>query len=1116
MTQSIQSCEEIRLTAVKELKILDTVPDALFDNLVQIAASLCDVPISVITLVDEDRQWFKANIGLEGVSQTPREVSFCTHAIQQDGIFEIPNAKTDPRFADNPLVTGDPGIHFYAGYPLKLSNGSNVGTLCVIDRQAKSLTAHQRKILAQLSAIAVRLLETHNLSRKFSERESQLRLLCEAAPLGICKFDLTGSCDYVNKSWQTICDMPEADAMGFGWTNAIHLEDKSAVFTEWSEAIAAKGNADVEFRIKHKNGDIRHVRAITNPLRSKTGSIIGFVGSLEDITNKNNQEDALRKSALLLEQIGTLADIGGWELDLKTNTLLWSEQTCRLHGLPVTYKPQLETAINFYAPEARPVIQDAVERGIRDGRGWDLELPLIRADGSSIWVRAVGKVELSNGEAYRIVGAIQNVTDRVVQRQAIEYAHEQITMATESGNIGVWDWNPITNTLAWTPKMFSLFGIEFSGTEVTYDLWANALHPDDRESTKNALIEAVKNKEAKDLDSEFRVLWPDGSIHNIRATAQITRDEKGQAQRFLGVNWDVTPLHSLSYELAEKIDLLQVTLQSIGDAVITADATGYVTWLNPTAEQMTGWLSPDALGKPVSNIFNIISERSRNTRNCPVQVCLQTEQVINPDNRSLLCARDGKEYGIEESAAPIFSNSGDLLGSVLIFRDVTEQRKLTREMNYRATHDSLTGLVNRIEFESRLQKTLDDAHSNRTQHSLMFIDLDQFKLVNDACGHAEGDLLLQQIAKLLSNNVGSNDVIGRLGGDEFAAILKDCDSVQSEVIAQRICQCMDDFRFVHEERRFRIGTSIGLVPLDNRWTNIEAAIQAADSACYAAKDAGRNRVHLWFDTDSSTQARHEDTKWANRLAIALKEDGFVLHAQRISSIADSQQGLHAEVLIRLNDDEGSLIPPNSFLPAAERFSIASRIDSWVLATTTELLSNHPDPSTIETLCINLSAQSVGDMAFLEKTLELLKRVGQTVCRRICLDITETATISNFTDVARFIKNVRELNVRVALDHFGGNSPSYGYLRNFDINYIKIDGKLINGIIADPIDAAAVRSIVDVARVLNIPTLAAHVGSQETLDNVKQLGIVHAQGFHLHKPEPLENVLGLSDSSVCVK
>lgn len=1104
--------EEKRLDAVNELDILDSPAEEMLNNLVEIAASICDVPISLITLVDKDRQWFKANIGLEEVTQISRELSFCAHTIEQEGIFEIPNARLDPRFVNSPLVTGDQSIQFYAGCTIRLGNGANVGTLCVMDREPKYLNKRQRLMLANLSQIAVTLLEARTSTQEALERETQLLLLSEAAPLGICKCDLEGGCEYVNTSWRTICDMSEKEAMGFGWTKAIHPNDKKTVFTIWAKAIKEKTRADVQFRIKHNDGSIRHVRAITNPIRSKTGTVSGYVGSLEDVTTKKNQEESLRKSTLLLEQTGTLAEIGGWELDLKTKTLLWTEQTCRIHGLPITYKPNLETAINFYAPEARPVIQDAVERGIRDGRNWDLELPLIRADGSSIWVRAVGHVDKSNGEAHRIYGALQNVTEKVIQRQTIEYAHERITVATESGDIGVWDWNPVTNDLAWTPKMFALFGLEFNGANASYELWATRLHPEDLAITEKALINAVKNKNSKDFDAEFRVIWPDNSIHNIRATAQITRDKKGRALRFLGVNWDVTPLHNLSSELTQKHDLLQVTLQSIGDAVITANTDGLVTWLNPTAEQMTGWLTPDALGKPVPDIFIIISERSRNIRNCPIQSCLETEKVINPDNQSVLRSRDGKEYGIEESAAPIFSSYGDLLGSVLIFRDVTEQRKHSQEMNYRATHDSLTGLVNRIEFETRLQKALDDAHSNGTQHSLMFIDLDQFKLVNDACGHAEGDLLLQQIAKLLSNNVGSADVIGRLGGDEFAVILQQCNTVQGEAIAQRICQCMEDYRFVHEERRFRIGTSIGLVPFDSRWANIEAATQAADSACYAAKDAGRNRVHLWFDADSSIQARQDDSEWANRLAVALNNDGFVLHAQRIHTLATTQNGLHAEILIRLDDEDGSLIPPNSFLPAAERFSIATRIDSWVLNTITKLLSTHPDLSSIDTLCINLSAQSVGDMSFLENSVKLFKQLSNDVCNKICLDITETATVSNLTDVTRFIETVRGYEVRVALDHFGGNSPTYGYLKSLNIDCIKIDGALINSSITDPVDAAAVRSIVDIAKVLNLPTLAAHVGSQKTLDKVKSLGIHHVQGFHLHRPERLENVIQFIDSS----
>ena len=295
MKQAVHS-EVKRLLSLKRLEVLDTQPEALFDNLVQIAASLCEVPISLITLVDKDRQWFKANLGLDGVSQTPREVSFCSHAIQQDEIFEIPNAKLDPRFSDNPLVNGNPEIRFYAGCPLRLSDGTNAGTLCLIDKQPKYLNAHQRETLVHLSKIAVTLLETRNLLRDLSERESQIRLLTESAPLGICKCDLTGRCEFVNNSWLTICGMSEADALGFGWTQAIHPEDKKTVLTQLSNVIADKTKLDIEFRIKHQDGAIRYVRAISKPTESKSGSITGFVGSLDDITDKKLQEETLRNN----------------------------------------------------------------------------------------------------------------------------------------------------------------------------------------------------------------------------------------------------------------------------------------------------------------------------------------------------------------------------------------------------------------------------------------------------------------------------------------------------------------------------------------------------------------------------------------------------------------------------------------------------------------------------------------------------------------------------------------------------------------------------------------------------------------------------------------------------
>ncbi|MFN0185230.1 MAG: putative bifunctional diguanylate cyclase/phosphodiesterase, partial [Aquabacterium sp.] len=428
------------------------------------------------------------------------------------------------------------------------------------------------------------------------------------------------------------------------------------------------------------------------------------------------------------------------------------------------------------------------------------------------------------------------------------------------------------------------------------------------------------------------------------------------------------------------------------------------------------------------------------------------------------------------------------------------------EMSYRATHDPLTGLVNRGEFETRLRRTLDKAHEERSEHALLYIDLDQFKLVNDACGHSAGDQLLQQVARLLRDAVRGRDTLARVGGDEFAVILEHCTSAHAERVAQQICERMEEFRFVHDERRFRIGTSIGLVPLDHRWANSAAALQAADTACFAAKEAGRNRVHIWFDTDQAIRARHGEMQWATRLEQALDEDCFVLHAQKITPLTSPPGGLHAEVLIRLREPDGSLTMPGAFLPAAERFHLATRMDRWVLRRAIQQIGMLPDLSVLDTLCINLSGQSVGDRAFHRHAMEALAAAGPEVCRRLCLEITETVAVTNLADAAVFIQEVRGLGVRVALDDFGAGASSFGYLKTLRVDLLKIDGSFIRDLIDDPLDDAAVRCFADVARLIGVQTVAEFVDRPAVLQRVREIGIDYAQGFLLHEPEPLENLL----------
>ena len=497
----------------------------------------------------------------------------------------------------------------------------------------------------------------------------------------------------------------------------------------------------------------------------------------------------------------------------------------------------------------------------------------------------------------------------------------------------------------------------------------------------------------------------------------------------------------------------------------------------------------------------------------PVATCLAQGKVVGLANHTVLISRHGTEFGIADSAAPIRNARGEVLGVVLVFHDVTEQRRMSGEMSHRATHDALTGLANRAEFETRLRRALLKSHEDGSENALLYIDLDQFKLVNDACGHAAGDQLLQQVSQLLSAAVRDRDTLARLGGDEFAVILEHCSSEQAKRVAQQICERMEDFRFLHDGKRFRIGTSIGLVPVDKRWATTELIMQAADTSCYAAKEAGRNRVHFWFDTDQAMRSRHGEMQWTTRIEKALDEDAFVLFAQRIDLIDATAKGLHAEVLIRMKGDNGELVPPGAFLPAAERFHLASRIDKWVLRNTLEWMQGLPSIEVLENISINLSGQSIGDRAFHRWAMEVFSTAGPQVCERVCLEITETAAVTNMADAALFIEQVRAMGLRVALDDFGAGASSFGYLKTLTVDYLKIDGQFIRDLVDDPLDDAAVRCFIDVAKVVGVKTVAEFVDKPEVLARLRTIGADYVQGYLLHKPEPIEGIIAGSGQTL---
>lgn len=761
---------------------------------------------------------------------------------------------------------------------------------------------------------------------------------------------------------------------------------------------------------------------------------------------------------------------------------------------------------------------------LRSYAGWPLRL----ADGRKVGVLCVlGRVSHRLAESEQaalrsLADAAGAVLDAATQRVDAQHALQELAarnaLAADGAGVGLWELDLAGGTLRCDARAADLQGLPTQPTQGDWRAWLRSVVVEDRRTLLHALRRAQRN--GGRFVADIRQPWADASVHHLRLAGRLMTPPGAPTQarglaastRLMGACWDVSAQHDLAARLEVEHELLKVTLQSIGDALITADAQGRVNWLNPVAEQITGWSNADAYGRPIEEVFTVVDELSGGSVTNPVRRCLAGAAASElPGAAAMLVARDGRRHGIEDTTAPIRSARGAVLGAVLVFRDVTEQRRLAGEMSYRASHDALTGLVNRAEFDARLARVLEEAHAQGGSHALLYIDLDQFKLVNDACGHSAGDLLLQQVAQLLLQVVRARDTLARLGGDEFGVILERCSTEQARRVANLICERIEAFRFVHDTQRLRIGASIGLVPVDARWRSTAAVMQAADTACYAAKEAGRNRLHEWFDTDQAIRNRNGDMRWATRLEAALEEDRFVLFGQRIEPIDSAGTAappLHAETLLRMVDADGSLVPPGVFLPAAERFHLASRIDRWVLAQAVRALRAAPALGAVDTLCINLSGQSIGDRAFHRQAVELLHAAGGDICRRICLEITETAAITNMADATLFVEQVRALGVRMALDDFGAGTSSFGYLKQIKVDLLKIDGQFIKDLLEDPLDGAAVRSFVDVARVIGVKTVAEHVDRQAVLDHLRVIGVDFAQGYLLHKPEPLAHLLGL--------
>lgn len=564
--------------------------------------------------------------------------------------------------------------------------------------------------------------------------------------------------------------------------------------------------------------------------------------------------------------------------------------------------------------------------------------------------------------------------------------------------------------------------------------------------------------------------------------------------------------------LSREKELAQVTLASIGDGVITTDPEGRVRYLNPVAETLTGWCTGDAAGRPLEEVFALVEE----TSDCETPLVVERSlgrgdgsAETDPKRRRLLVRSDGQRFAVEHTAAPIRSAEGGTVGLVIVFQDVTDQRLLALQLAHQATHDALTSLLNRQAFDERI-RDLRLQGEDGPHHCLLYMDLDQFKVVNDTCGHLAGDDLLRRVAVLITENVRERDLVARLGGDEFGVLLPDCPLEPGRRTAERIHRAVSRYRFNWQDQRYAVGVSIGLVPIPPGETNMAQILSAADHACYVAKERGRNRIQLYQRDDAEVMRRTDEMNWVVRIHRTLEEGRFRLFAQPIRRVGpgDGAEPLFLEVLLRMVEDDERILTPTPFIRAAERYGLMRDLDWWVVSRVLEHLDRccGRDLERLGTCAVNLSAVSVCDESFLDRMRRALGERDPELVERLCFEITETAALANPSQAQRLIRELAALGCRFALDDFGSGMASYGKLKALRVDYLKIDGTFVRDLATNPLDRAMVESINQMAHVLGVRTVAEGVSGLPLLERLESLGVDYAQGFGVGRPRPLAHWL----------
>lgn len=638
--------------------------------------------------------------------------------------------------------------------------------------------------------------------------------------------------------------------------------------------------------------------------------------------------------------------------------------------------------------------------------------------------------------------------------------------------------------------------IGYSADEILNFPFQRTVHPD-CQVVVEAFFSAMFS--GRSYKNEAKLIHRQGHTVDVEIFASII-EYQGERVALMAVQ-DISSRKKAERLREKALAVQSAILEATVDGILVVDLNRKVIRYN--RKYVDIWKIPEPILKTM-DAYQYLAKASEQMED-PAKLVSQVNAIYDQPQMgsdSIMQFKNG--HVIEINSSP-FKDGDEILGRVWSFRDITDAHKLNENLNYQANHDPLTGLINRREFERCLELRLLESKTLKDEHVVCYLDLDQFKLVNDSCGHASGDELLKQLSQLMKSKISDQDILARLGGDEFGLLLSDCDIDQAIEAAHTLRKAIAEYVFCCDQRHFNIAVSIGLAPINKTVSSVKDLLILADAACYTAKSQGRNRIHVHRSDDDVITFHQQEMDRVALIQNALISNRFKLWGQSINHVSGKTSGIHLEILLRLEDDEKQVLPPGAFLPTAERYNLASRVDFWVIENALQWFASHPEYlNQLKILAINLSGQSLGDTNILAFIMDILETSGFPGSK-LCFEITETAAISNLNAARQLIIDLKSEGCLFALDDFGSGLSSFAYLKNLPVDFLKIDGQFICDLVSDPIDYAMVKSINEIGHVMGKETIAEYVESDKTLAYLRKLGVDYVQGYYLGKPMPLETV-----------